>query len=302
MKLGVTIRNLKLKNPVMVASGTFGYAQEFSRFINVKKLGAIITKTITKEPRKGNPPPRVIETASGMLNAIGLQNEGIENFLKEKLPFLRKFCVPLIVSIGGHTTQEYVALAKMLSEAKGVDALELNISCPNIAHSQRLVSQDALATAELVAAVRKVTAKTIITKLSPNVSDIVSIALAAQDAGSDALCLINTFLGMSVDIARRRPKLGNVTGGLSGPAIKPIALRMVWETAKTVKIPIIGCGGIMNTDDALEFLICGASAVSVGTANFVDPRISLDIIRGLETYLKKNKINNINSLIGSLQI
>ncbi len=301
MNTHVTIGKLKLKNPVLVASGTFGYAQEFERFIPVKQLGAIVTKTITKKPREGNPPPRIVETASGMLNAIGIQNEGIENFVHEKLPFLRKLGVPIVVSIGGQTTQEYIALAKILHTVKGVDALELNISCPNVERSRRLVSHDPNATALLVRAVRKVTKKTIITKLSPNVGDIVSIACAAQDAGSDALCLVNTLLGMSVDITTKAPKLGNVTGGLSGPAIKPIALRMVWEVARAVHIPVIGVGGIMNASDAIEFLMCGAHAVCLGTANFVDPSASIKTIKGIRDYLKKNKINNINRLIGSLK-
>lgn len=301
MNTQVTIKKLKLKNPVLVASGTFGYAEEFQHFIDVKKLGAVVTKTITKEPRRGNPPPRIIETASGVLNAIGLQNEGINNFLREKLPRLRKIDVPLIVSIGGQTTQEFVSLATTLDKASGVDALELNISCPNVEYGSCLIAQDPKATAALVAVVRKATKKTLITKLSPNVGDIVSIANAAQDAGSDALCLVNTFLGMSVDITIRKPRLGNTTGGLSGPAIKPIALRMVWEVAKAVRIPVIGMGGIMNAGDAIEFLICGATAICLGTANFVDPQASLKTIEGIRDYLKKNKINNISTLIGSLK-
>lgn len=301
MNTQVTIKDLKLKNPVMVASGTFGYAQEFERFLPVKQLGALVTKTITIKPRQGNPAPRIVETASGMLNAIGLQNEGIENFIGEKMPFLRRLATPIIVSIGGETVEEYVTLATVLGKTRGVAALELNISCPNIERSKRLVSQDAAATAQLVRAVRRATAKTIITKLSPNVGDIASIASAAQDAGSDALCLVNTFLGMSVDIVLKQPKLGNVTGGVSGPAIKPIALRMVWEVARTVRIPVIGAGGIMNAEDAIEFLICGARAVCLGTANFVDPAASIKTVKGIAAYLKKNKMSNINTLIGSLQ-
>ena len=302
MSTQVQIGSLKLKNPVMVASGTFGYAQEFAEYVNLKKLGGIITKTITLHPTQGNPPPRVVETASGMLNAIGLQNQGIENFLEDKMPYLRKLKIPVIVSIGGDSLQDYIKLTKILDRAKGVDALEINISCPNIKGKNCLVSQDRDATRQLVKRVRGLTNKIVITKLSPNVTDIVAIAKAAEEAGSDALGLVNTFSGMSIDINTKTPRLGNVTGGLSGPAIKPLALRMVWQVAQNVEIPIIGMGGIMNVEDALEFIIAGASAICVGTANLVDPSASEKIVKGLETYLKKNKIKNLKKLIGCLDV
>jgi dihydroorotate dehydrogenase (NAD+) catalytic subunit len=302
MKTQIKIGNLELKNPVLVASGTFGYAQEFAPYMDLKKLGAVVTKTITLHPRKGNPPPRVIETASGMLNSIGLQNEGVDNFIKEKLPYLKKIKVPIIVSIGGDSADEFISLAKILNKEKAVDALELNISCPNIKGKEILVSQDAQATFELVKKVRPHTDKTIITKLSPNVTDIIAIAKAAKDAGSDAVSLVNTFIGMVVDINTQKPRLGNIVGGLSGPAIKPIALRMVWQVAKIIDIPVIGMGGIMNADDAIEFLISGASAICVGTANFSDPSISIKILKGIEEYLNQNKIKDINKLIGCLKV
>ncbi|MDD5618283.1 MAG: dihydroorotate dehydrogenase [Candidatus Omnitrophica bacterium] len=302
MDTQIKIGELKLKNPVLVASGTFGYAKEFFPYLNLKKLGGIITKTITLSPRKGNPSPRIAETASGMLNAIGLQNEGIDNFLDEKMPFLKSLGIPIIVSIGGDTTEENVKLAKTLAKVKAVSALEINISCPNIKGKDCLVSQDKDATYQLVKQVRSVTDKTIITKLSPNVTDIVEIARAAKDAGSDALSLVNTFLGMAIDIDKKSPRLGNITGGLSGPAIKPLALRMVWQVAQNIDIPVIGMGGIMNASDAIEFMIAGANAVCVGTANFTDPAVSLRVIRGIEEYLKKNKITHIKNLIGCLKV
>ena len=301
MDLHTKIGDLKLKNPVLVASGTFGYAKEFAPYVNLKKLGGIITKTITIHPTQGNPPPRIVETASGMLNAIGLQNEGIDKFLEEKMPFLRKIGVPVIVSISGQTLQEYAKLAKILDKAKGVDALELNISCPNVKDKRCLIYQDRDIISQLLKQIRNATSKTIITKLSPNVTDIVSLAVAAQEGGSDAVSLVNTFLAMSVDINTKASRLGNITGGLSGPAIKPIALRMVWQVAKSVDIPIIGMGGIINTEDAVEFMIAGASAICVGTANLVDPSASIKIIKGIENYLKKNKIKDIKKLIGSIK-
>lgn len=298
--LCVNIGNLKLSNPVLVASGTFGYAQEFAPYLDLKKLGGITTKTITLHPRRGNPPPRIIETAAGMLNSIGLQNEGVKNFLKEKLPYLKKIGIPVIVSIGGDTIDEYVALAKILNKEKGVVALELNISCPNIKGKEILIAQDNQATSELVKKVRAVFDKTIITKLSPNVTEIVLIAKAAEEAGSDAISLINTFFGMAVDIETKKSKLANNIGGLSGPAIKPIALRMVWQVARSIDIPVIGMGGIMNANDAMEFMIAGATAICLGTANLIDPSSSIKIIKGIEDYLKKNKIKDIKKLIGCI--
>jgi dihydroorotate dehydrogenase (NAD+) catalytic subunit len=322
LDLSIKLGKLKLKNPVMVASGTFGYAEEFADFIDLKKLGAVVTKTITLNARQGNPPVRTCETPSGMLNSIGLENPGLEVFIKEKLPVLKKIGVPVIVSIASESDpNEFVILAKRMDRIKAVAGIELNISCPNIrspqssVHSQqkkaknrgqstvdrRLISQDPKATYELVKAVRAITKKTLITKLSPNVTDIVEIAKAAQEAGSDALALINTVQGMSIDVKTRRPKIAMGVGGLSGPAIRPIAVRMVWEVYQKVKIPIIGMGGIIDTESALEFLIAGASAISVGTANFVNPRVSVEIIDGINQYLLKNKLTSVNKLVGSLE-
>jgi len=313
-KISISIGKLKLKNPVMVASGTFGYAEEFQDLVDLKKLGAIVTKTITLKPRRGNLPPRTCETEQGMLNSIGLENPGLAVFIKEKLPVLKKTNVPIIVSIASESgSQEFIELARRLDRIKEIAAIELNISCPNIRVQSteyrvqskkpitKLISQDAQATHALVKAVRKATNKTIITKLSPNVADITEIAKAAECAGSDALSLINTVTGMSIDVKARKPKIAAVTAGLSGPAIRPIAVRMVWEVYQAVKIPIIGMGGIIDTQSALEFFIAGASAIAIGTANFINPRISVEIIEGLKKYLEKNKITSIDRLIGSLE-
>jgi dihydroorotate dehydrogenase (NAD+) catalytic subunit len=310
-KISVVIGKLRLKNPVMVASGTFGWLEELDGLMDLKKLGAIVTKTITLKPRPGNPSPRTCETPAGMLNSIGLENPGIDKFIKDKLPFLKKLGVPIIVSIASEQdTEEFIALTKRLDKINAVSAIELNISCPNlkkVTRSQshkvtKLISQDAKATHALVKAVRKATNKTIITKLSPNVADITEIAKAAEAAGSDAVSLINTFTAMSIDIETRRPKIATITAGLSGPAIRPVAVRMVWEVYQKIKIPIIGMGGIMDTSSALEFFMAGATAISIGTANFVNPKVSIEIIEGLKKYLLKNKIKNIQTLIGSLKI
>jgi dihydroorotate dehydrogenase (NAD+) catalytic subunit len=297
--LGVKIGKIRLKNPVMAASGTFGYAKEFEKLVNLCEIGAIITKTITLNPRQGNVMPRICETSAGMLNAIGLQNEGIDHFIKEKMPYLSKIGAPIIVSISGNNIDEFFILTRRLNKIKHISGIELNISCPNI-KSKGLVAQDAKETYEVVKAVRKVTNKTIITKLSPNVTDIVEIAESAEAAGSDAVSLVNTFLGMAIDIDSRKSKLGNITGGLSGPCIKPIAVRMVYEVSRNINIPVIGMGGIMNSDDAIEFMLAGASAVQVGTANFIDPGICGKIVKGIEAYLKKHKIEKIEDIIGGL--
>ena len=297
--LGVNIGKMKLKNPVMAASGTFGYAKEFEKLVNLKSIGAIITKTITLNPRTGNPMPRICETAAGMLNSIGLQNEGFDNFIKEKLPYLSKIGTPVIISISGNNIDEFFILAKRLDKIKSISGIELNISCPNI-NCEGLVAQDAKETYEVVKAVRKITGKTIITKLSPNVTDIVKIAKAAENAGSDAISLVNTFLGMAIDIETRKSRLGNITGGLSGPCIKPIALRMVYEVSRNIDIPVMGIGGIMNASDAVEFMIAGASLIQVGTANFIEPGVCGKIIKGIEEYLRKHKIEKIEELIGTL--
>ncbi len=299
----VRIGRLKLNNPVMAASGTFGYGKEYKELVNISDLGAIVTKSITLKPLKGNLPPRIWESTAGMLNAIGLQNEGIEDFLVNKLPGLKDLDTRIVVSIAGRQKKEYRELAKRLDNAL-VDAIEINISCPNIVHHgrARLFAQDAKETAEIVRAVKKATKKIVITKLSPNVTDITDIAKASEDAGTDAISLVNTLIGMDVDIVTYRPRLGNITGGLSGPAIKPVALYMVWQVYQAVKVPIIGMGGIMSTEDALAFLLCGASAVQVGTANFVNPQIITNIINGIGDYLKRNKLKSVQDLTGRLKI
>jgi dihydroorotate dehydrogenase (NAD+) catalytic subunit len=299
--LSVSIGKLELKNPVMVASGTFGYAEEFKDFMDLKKLGAIVTKTITIKPRHGNLPPRTCETPCGMLNAIGLENPGMDKFIKEKLPFLKKLAIPVIVSIAAEESpDEFTTLVKQLEMIEEVSAIELNISCPNL-QKDKLISQDANDTFTVVSAVRKLTQKCLITKLSPNVTSISEIALAAQNAGSDAVALINTLGGMSIDVNKRIPKLGAWVGGLSGPAIRPVAVKMVWEAYNKIKIPIIGMGGIIDTASALEFFIAGATAISVGTANFINPRVSLEIISGLKQYMADNDIQNLSNLIGRLK-
>jgi len=308
-KIGISLGRLKLKNPVMIASGTFGYAEEFSDFIDLKKLGAIVTKTITLRARQGNPPPRTCETPAGMLNSVGLENPGIDAFMREKLPLLAKTGVPLIVSIASERDpQEFVELARRLDKIKAASAMELNISCPNIRRTtdrlahKKLIAQDTKATFDLVGKVRKVSKKTLITKLSPNVTDIAEIALAAEAAGSDAVSLINTLTGMSIDTQGKRPKVSAGIAGLSGPAVRPIAVRMVWEVYQKIKIPIIGMGGIINDLSALEFLIAGATAVSVGTANFVYPSVTIEIIEGIRKYLRRNRIKDIKHLVGSLNL
>jgi len=299
--LSANIGNLNLRNPVMVASGTFGYAEEFKGLMDLSKLGAIVTKTITIKPRLGNLPPRTCETSSGMLNSIGLENPGIDRFIKEKMPFLRKLGIPIIVSIAAENDPgEFSILVGKLDKISAVSAIELNISCPNM-QKDKLISQDARETFALVNTARKLTKKCLITKLSPNVTSISEIALAAQEAGSDAVALINTLTGMSIDVYKRAPRIGSWVGGLSGPAIRPIAVKMVWETYNKIKIPIIGMGGIMDTESALEFFIAGATAISVGTANFINPKASLEIISGLEKYMADNRIFNLSNIIGRLK-
>ena len=299
--MAVKIGRLKLKNPVMVASGTFG--EEYADLTDIHGLGALVAKTVTIKARLGNPPPRLVETPAGMLNSIGLENKGVHYFVKHTLPALNRFRLPIIASVSGDDEHEFKELTKALHKRRGIGAIELNLSCPNIKHRSRedLIAQDAEATYKVVSEVRRVTTIPVIAKLSPNVADITKIAMSAQDAGADAITLVNTFYGMSVDIETKRPRLGNVRGGLSGPAIKPLAIRMVWETYKKVKIPIIGVGGIMDYRDAIEFILCGASAIQVGTANFVNPNAAVDIIRGIEGYLIEHKIRDINKLIGTLK-
>ncbi len=290
-----------MQNPVMTASGTFGYAQEFEPYLDLSRLGAIVVKTITLCPRAGAQPPRIVETPAGMLNAIGLQNVGIEIFLREKLPYLSGLGPPVIVNITGESIEEYVELAKRLSDQEGVSGIELNISCPNVADGL-IFGCNAVLANKLVARVRQATSLPLIPKLSPNVTDVAEIAKALAEGGADALSLINTLIGMAIDVRSRRPKLGNVTGGLSGPAIRPIAVRMVWEVARAVKLPLIGMGGIMTADDALEFLIAGATAVAVGTANFTSPSSTTRVIDGIEAYLIDHKVKRVTDLIGSLDL
>jgi dihydroorotate dehydrogenase (NAD+) catalytic subunit len=302
MDLTINIGHLKLKNPVMTASGTFGYGEEYSEFIDLNRLGGVIVKGISLKPRQGNPPPRIYETPCGMLNAIGLQNVGLKRFLKEKLPYLKKYDTGIIVNILGNTIQEYIRLSKALDDA-GVDGIELNVSCPNVKKGGISFGTDKKTLARLVSKVRNSVKRAIlITKLSPNVSDTQEFSRIAEECGSDAISLINTIPAMAIDIESRRPRLANVIGGLSGPAIKPIAIRMVWESYNAVKIPIIGIGGIMNAADAIEFMLAGASAVAVGTANFVNPMSTIEVIDGIEQYLKRKKIEDIKEIIGALNV
>ncbi|MHB9155155.1 MAG: dihydroorotate dehydrogenase [Endomicrobiales bacterium] len=298
--LGVEIAGIKLQNPVLVASGTFGYGDEVSDLVPLEKLGGIITKTITLHPRPGNPPPRLAETSSGLLNTIGLQNVGVERFLEEKWPFLEALPVPVIVSIAGETAEEYVETARRLSTVKGITALELNLSCPNL--KKRIVCQDRGLVREIIAGVVRVSRCPVIAKLSPQVTDIAALALAARDAGAGAVSLVNAFPGMAIDISTWKPKLSTVTGGLSGPAVKPLALRCVWEVYRSAPLPIIGGGGIMSAEDAVEFMLAGASAVSVGTANFIDPLSPVRVADGIRHYLSLRRIPAAKELVGKLVV
>ena len=306
----VSVARVKFKNPVLVASGTFGYGTEFARVLDLHRLGGIVLKTVTLEPRAGNPPPRIAETPSGILNSIGLQNVGVDALIKERLPLLAQYDLPIIANIYGDTVEEFVALARRLSGHPQISAIELNLSCPNLSGRGKwrkgsapdLVAQDAQATRQYTEAVRQVTKLPIVVKLSPAVTSITEIAVAAEDAGADAVSLINTIPGIVIDPERRKPFLGGVTGGLSGPAIRPVAVRMVWEVARAVRIPVIGIGGIRYASDALEFLIAGATAVAVGSANFAHPRASLDVIDGIEKYMARHSIKTMTELIGSLEL
>jgi dihydroorotate dehydrogenase (NAD+) catalytic subunit len=300
--LAVDIAGIKLKNPVMPASGTFGYGEEYAPFIDLEKLGAIVTKGLSLRPKAGNPTPRIAETISGMLNAIGLQNVGVDAFVEHKLPFLREITTPVIVNFFGNTLEEYGEVAERLSDIPEVAGVELNISCPNVKQGGIVFGTDPKAAAEVVSLVRKKLNKPLIAKLTPNVTDITVVARAVEEAGADAISLINTITGMAVDVKTRRPRLANKTGGLSGPAVRPIAVRMVHQVVQTVKVPVIGIGGIVRPVDALEFLIVGATAVQVGTANFVDPGAMLTIIDGIEQFCLEEGISDIHQLIGSLEV
>jgi dihydroorotate dehydrogenase (NAD+) catalytic subunit len=298
--ISVDIAGITLKNPVMSASGTFGYGQEFSPMVDLNRLGAVITKGISLRPMGGNPPPRIVETVGGMINSIGLQNVGVEAFVREKLSFLSQFKTPVIANIFGRTFQEYGGLAKRLNDIPGIAGLEVNISCPNVAKGGILFGADPKMAHLVVRTVKRSTHHPVIAKLSPNVTDITRIAQAVEEAGADAISLINTLMAMAVDSQTRRPLLSTITGGLSGPAIKPVALRLVWQAVNAVKIPVIGIGGIMTPQDALEFIIVGARAVQVGTANFVTPTACVEIIDGIEAYLTRNGFRHIDELVGSL--
>jgi dihydroorotate dehydrogenase (NAD+) catalytic subunit len=299
--MSVEIAGIKMRNPVMTASGTFGYGSEFVDYMDLESIGAIITKGLSLRPKAGNRTPRIVETPGGMLNAIGLQNVGIEAFIEEKVPFLRTVNTPVIVNLYGNSLEEYGELAHRLDKITEVAGVEVNISCPNVRQGGIVFGTDPKAAYQVVKLVRESTIKPVIVKLSPNVTDIVEMARACEEAGADALSLINTLTGMAVDLQKRRPVLANVTGGLSGPAIKPVALRMVWQVARAVKLPVIGIGGIISATDALEFIVAGATAIQVGTASFLDPSAAQTIARDMERYLAENRISGIREMIGALE-
>ena len=301
MNTKINFAGIEMKNPVTVASGTFGYGREFNEFFDLSKLGGIITKGTSLKPRSGNKPPRVCETASGMLNSIGLQNPGVEYFAQNDLPFLRKFDTAIIVNACGSSIDEYVELCKILNTLD-IDGVELNLSCPNVKAGCLAFGNTYEGVKEVTSQVRKVLDKPLIVKLTPNVTNIAEIAKAVVDAGADGVSLINTLLGMKIDIDKRRPVLANNTGGLSGPAIKPVAVRMVYQVAQAVNIPVLGMGGIVNGDDAIEFMLAGANAVSIGAGNFINPTTSLETIAGIENYMKKHNIQDINEIVGKVQM
>lgn len=301
VNMAVNLGRLQLKNPVMTASGTFGYGEEYADYVDLNRIGAIVVKGLSLKPRLGNPPPRIMETAGGMLNAVGLQNIGVDAFIEEKLPFLQKFDVKVIANIYGESYDEYKNVAKKLSSAKGVHALEINISCPNVKKGGLSFGSDPKIAAIVTRKVKDETDLPVIVKLTPNVTDIAAVAEAVEKAGADIISLINTITGMSVNLKTKTSHLKNITGGLSGPAIKPIALRMVWQVLQRVSVPVIGIGGIMTAQDALEFLILGAKAVQIGTANFINPHATIDILEGIRNYLRSNKIKDINQIIGTFK-
>jgi dihydroorotate dehydrogenase (NAD+) catalytic subunit len=299
--LSVKIAGVRFSNPVLVASGTFGYGEEYGALIDLSRLGGIVTKSVTVEPREGNPPPRTVETPAGMLNAIGLANVGVDRFIKEKLRFLRRQNTRIIVNVAGSRVEEYVRVVRRLNRCKGIDMLEINISCPNVKEGGLAFGARSESAYECMRQIRDHTSYPIVAKLSPNVTDITEIACAVEEAGADAVSLINTLVGMAIDLEERRPVLANVTGGLSGPAIKPVALAMVWKVAKAVRLPVIGIGGIFNSQDALEFLLAGACMIQIGCANFVDPQTSIKIVNGLNGYLQEKKIKRLTDLVGKLK-
>jgi dihydroorotate dehydrogenase (NAD+) catalytic subunit len=292
-------RGLLLKNPVMTASGTFGYGTEYGDLVDIERLGAVVCKGTTLKPREGNAQPRLVETASGLLNSIGLQNIGVEALVREKAPLWASWRVPVMVNIAGESVEEYAAVASRLDGVAGVSAVEVNVGCPNVKSGGMEFGRDPKGAAAVTGAVRAATSLPVIVKLTPNVTDIVDIALAVSQAGADALCLINTLKGMAIDTAARRPALGNIHGGLSGPAIKPVALSMVYQVAGRVSIPVIGCGGISSAEDALEFIMAGASAVEVGTLQFVNPRALLDVLEGIEGFMEREGLSDLSGIIGA---
>jgi dihydroorotate dehydrogenase (NAD+) catalytic subunit len=298
--LSVAIGSVRLKNPVLTASGTFGYGLEFLPFLDLAQLGGLVTKGLSPRPRKGNPPERIVETPAGMLNAIGLQNVGIDVFLAEKLPALRGHDTVVVANVFGETEAEYVEVCEKLDEAAGVAAIELNVSCPNTEAGGMVFGNDAASLARITRACRRATRLPLWVKLSPNVTDIREIAKAAEAEGADAVSLVNTFVGMAIDVEKRRPVLANVSGGLSGPAIRPLAVWMTWQVRRAVTIPIVGMGGIMTARDAMEFILAGATAVQVGTANFVNPRAAVDVAEGLTAWLKEHNVASVRELVGAL--
>lgn len=302
MDLSVAIGSLRLANPFMAASGCFGYGVEYAELVDLSSLGAVVVKGLFLAEREGHPPPRIVETPAGMLNAIGLQGVGVRRFVREHLPILRERRAVVVVNICGSTVDEYAEIARILSDEEGVGAIELNISCPNIKEGGITFGCSLTGTAEVVSAVRRVTRLPVIPKLTPNVTDVASFAAAAEASGADAVSLVNTFLAMAIDVETRRPKLSNVMGGLSGPAIRPIAVRMVYECARLVRIPVVGMGGITNARDALEFILAGASAVQVGTANFVDPFIWPKLVDGLVDYMRRHGVARVADLVGALDV
>ena len=300
--LTTQLGKLQMKNPVMTASGTFGYGTEYSDFIDLSRIGGIIVKGTTLRERQGNPYPRMAETPSGMLNAVGLQNKGIDYFVNHIYPTLKDIDTNVMINLSGSTIEDYIKTAEIINTLDKIPGIELNISCPNVKEGGMAFGVSCLAASQVVAEVRKVYHKELMVKLSPNVTDIAEIAKGVEGAGADSISLINTLLGMAIDAKTRKPVLSTITGGLSGPAVKPIALRMVWQVAKAVKVPVIGLGGIMNATDAIEFMLAGATAIQVGTANFIDPAISVKIVDGIDNYLNKNGFSSARDIIGALEI
>lgn len=298
--LSVNIGSLALRNPVLTASGTFGYGEEFTPFIDLNRLGGYIVKGTTLEHREGNPYPRMVETPSGMLNAVGLQNKGVDYFIENIYPRLTNYTSELIVNVSGAKVEDYIETARRLAPLDGINAIEVNISCPNVKEGGMAFGTTTAGAAEVTRAIRAVYPKTLIVKLSPNVTSIADIARAVEAEGADSVSLINTLMGMSIDVERRRPHLSTITGGLSGPAVRPVAVRMVWQVAKAVKIPVIGLGGIMNGRDAIEFMLAGATAVEIGTANFIDPAVTIKVVDFMEDYCARHGINDINEIIGEI--